>query len=63
MCMGLSRDRSLGLARPLADDIGLTFGQKLGGWERRPQWAEDLSSISNGGLTRRDTCRHVICPV
>jgi hypothetical protein len=32
MCMGLNRDRSLGLARPLADDIGLTFGRKLCGF-------------------------------
>jgi hypothetical protein len=37
--------------------------QVIQGRKQRPRRAEDLSSVLDGGLVRRGTCRHVIGPV
>jgi hypothetical protein len=34
--------------------------QAARGWKRRPRWAGDQGSMTDGGLAIRDTCHHVI---
>jgi hypothetical protein len=36
------------------------FEEAAHGRKQRPRWTGDRGSMTNGGLTARDTCHHVI---